>query len=249
MANGELDVSAAALESWVPLIMAAPALTVIVPTLNASKSIDGTLCSVIKEAGSIINRVEILVIDGGSSDDTLERVARHSQVDILRQRSKGLAAARNEAVAKTSSQLVAFCDADDFWVEGSLSKKLDTISTSAKTWAVTGRVRFEKVESDSIGFPIKRRAGEEHKGYTPGAMLVHRHALEAIAFDERLAIAADTDWFIRAVSTFGDITHLDETVLIKGLRSGSLSTDVRAYREELLISMRHHLHALRTGQP
>ena len=229
-------------------IMDAPAVTVIVPTLNASTSIDNTLHSVIREANSVLTRVEILVIDGGSSDGTLERVARHSQVDILRQTSRGLAAARNEAVANTDSPLVAFCDADDVWVAGSLAKKLEVLAASPKAWAVSGRVRFEKIESGSPGFPIKRRTGEEHSGYTPGAILVRRHTLEAVAFDERFSIAADTDWFIRAVSAFGDMTHLDETVLIKGLRAGSLSTDVRAYREELLISMRHHLRTLRRKQ-
>ena len=228
--------------------MVASALTVVVPTLNASKSIDNALHSVIKEANSVLTRVEILVIDGGSIDGTLERVARYSQVDVLLQKSKGLAAARNEAVANTDSPLVAFCDADDVWVAGSLAKKLDVLAASPKAWAVSGRVRFEKIESESIGFPIQRRAGQEHKGYTPGAALVRRHALEAVSFDERLAIAADTDWFIRASSIFGDMVHLDKTVLIKGLRPGSLSTDIKSYREELLMSVRSHLQIVKRKQ-
>jgi glycosyltransferase involved in cell wall biosynthesis len=229
--------------------MLAPEVTVIVPTLNALTSIDSTLHSVINEAGNVFKRVEILVIDGGSRDGTLDRVARHSQVGILHQNSRGLAAARNEAVAKTTAPLVAFCDADDVWIEGSLAKKLEIMTASAQTWAVSGRIRFERIDGDSIGFPIKRRAGEEHKGYTPGAMLARRHVLEAVSFDERLAIAADTDWFIRAVSKFGDMAHLDETVLIKGLRAGSLSTDVSSYREELIMSVRGYLQELRSNQP
>ena len=229
--------------------MLAPEVTVIVPTLNVLTSIDSTLHSVINEAGNVFKRVEILVIDGGSRDGTLDRVARHSQVGILQQNSRGLAAARNEAVAKTTAPLVAFCDADDVWIEGSLAKKLEIMTASAQTWAVSGRIRFERIDGDSIGFPITRRAGEEHKGYTPGAMLARRHVLEAVSFDERLAIAADTDWFIRAVSKFGDMAHLDETVLIKGLRAGSLSTDVSSYREELMMSVRGYLHELRGNQP
>lgn len=221
--------------------MAAPEVTVIVPTLNAEKTIERALHSLLKEIGAVSNRVEILVIDGGSRDGTLHRVSSHSSVGVLLQTSVGLAAARNEAISKTNSQLVAFCDADDVWVEGSLSKKLAVMTSSAETWAVSGRVRFERVEGDPNGLPIRRRAGEEHKGYTPGAMLVRRQAFEAISFDERLAIAADTDWFIRALSAFGDMVHLDEAVLIKGLRAGSLSTDVRSYQKELMLSVRRHL--------
>ena len=226
--------------------MVSPEVAVIIPTLNALSSIDNTLQSVINEAGAVLRCVEILVIDGGSRDGTLDRVARQSQIGILHQNSRGLAAARNEAVAKTNAPLVAFCDADDVWIEGSLAKKLEIMTASPQTWAVSGRVRFERIEGDSIGFPIKRRDGEEHKGYTPGAILVRRHVLEAVAFDERLAIAADTDWFIRAVSTFGDMVHLNETVLIKGLRAGSLSTDVMSYKEELMMSVRGYLHTLRS---
>jgi glycosyltransferase involved in cell wall biosynthesis len=229
--------------------MAIPEVTVIVPTLNAVTTIDSTLHTVIKEICAVFKPIEIVVIDGGSRDGTLDRVARHSQVRILHQHSKGLAAARNEAVAKTNATLVAFCDADDGWVEGSLAKKLEIMTASTETWAVSGRVRFKRIEGDSMGFPVRRRGGEEHKGYTPGAILVRRHVLQAVAFDERLAIAADTDWFIRAVSRFGDMTHLDETVLIKGLRAGSLSTDVSSYREELMMSVRGYLHELRSNQP
>ena len=228
--------------------MVSPELAVIIPTLNALSTIDNTLQSIINEAGAVQRLVEILVIDGGSRDGTLDRVARQSQVGILRQNSTGLAAARNEAVSKTTAPLVAFCDADDVWIEGSLAKKLEIMTASPQTWAVSGRVRFERIEGDSIGFPIKRRGGEEHKGYTPGAILVRRYVLEAVAFDERLAIAADTDWFIRAVSTYGDMTHLNEPVLIKGLRAGSLSTDVKSYREELMMSVRGYLHTLRSRQ-
>lgn len=229
--------------------MVAAEVTVIVPTLNAETTIDRALQSLIKESVAVSKGVEILVIDGGSRDGTLDKVSMHSQIGVLHQKSTGLAAARNEAITKTNSPLVAFCDSDDVWIEGSLAKKLEVMSASADTWAVSGRVRFERVEGDSGGFPIRRRAGEEHKGYTPGAVLFRRHALEAIAFDERLSIAADTDWFIRALSTFGDMAHLDETVLIKGLRAGSLSTDVGSYRTELILSVRRHLDTRQSNQP
>jgi hypothetical protein len=80
-------------------------------------------------------------------------------------------------------------------------------------------------------------------------MLVRRHALQAVAFDEQLALAADADWFMLAISRFGQMFHLDETVLIKGLRAGSLSTDVSSYREELMMSVRGYLQELRSNQP
>jgi len=230
--------------------MSAPDVTIIVPTLNAVSTIDRTLRCLINESRAASKHVKIFVIDGGSRDGTLDVVTMHSQINILRQTSKGLGAARNEAVSKTISEFVAFCDADDVWIEGSLGKKLEIMESSIDTWAVSGRVRFEQIKTSvSVGLPIRRRGGEEHEGYTPGAALIRRHVFEAIVFDERLTIAADTDWFIRAVSKFGDMVHLDETVLLKGLRSGSLSTDVESYRKELMMSVRRHLRTLEGDQP
>ena len=70
---------------------------------------------------------------------------------------------------------------------------------------------------------------------TPGALLVRRSAFARVGpFDTTLTVGADADWIVRAVRLLGPPVDVDAVVLDKGLRAGSLSTDVDTYRRELL---------------
>ena len=60
-------------------------------------------------------------------------------------------------------------------------------------------------------------------------------------FDQTLTIGADADWILRAERLLGPPVDVGATVLEKGLRAGSLSTDVENYRRELLIVARRFL--------
>lgn len=225
-----------------------PDVSVIIATLNAEATVERAVNSVISEARAANKGVEIIVAEGGSVDGTTKRLARYPNLRIFEQAKSGLAAARNEAISMARAPLVAFCDADDLWVDGSLSRRLQAMAEKPEAWGVSGRVRFEGVLSDSTGQPARRSPGEEHTGYTPGAIIVRRSVFDTIAFDEALAIAADADWFIRAIWTLGEMFHIDDVVLTKGLRTGSLSTDVGTYRQEMLVTARRHLRRVR-GYP
>jgi hypothetical protein len=64
---------------------------------------------------------------------------------------------------------------------------------------------------------------------------VRRAAFDRVGdFEESLAIGTDSDWFVRLVQSDVSWVLLDDIVLVKGLRTGSLSDDVAAYRAELL---------------
>jgi len=81
-------------------------------------------------------------------------------------------------------------------------------------------------------------------GYTPGALVVRRQAFDCIGpFDETLAIATDSEWFIRARSGGHPIAVLEDVVLLKGARAMSLSADVASYQRELLDVSRRFLRA------
>ena len=226
--------------------MTAAGVSVIVPTLNAAQTIDETLQSVLTEAASVSQRVEVTVIDGGSTDGTIDRVATvHHEVRLVTQESKGLAAARNEAIAQATGPLVAFCDADDIWTAGSLRLRLSALERNPSAWGVTGRVRFVTRDGYSRARPSRRRAGEEHDGQTPGALLIRRYVFDQVTFDPYFSIASDADWLIRARHLFGPPVHLDDVVLEKGTRSGSLSTDVHRYRSEMMEVARRFVNEVR----
>jgi glycosyltransferase involved in cell wall biosynthesis/SAM-dependent methyltransferase len=103
-------------------------VAVIIPAYNAAQTIDATLTSVRDQTHA---RLEILVVDDGSKDDTVERVqahvARDPRVRLLRQPNAGVAAARNHGIQACRSEFVAPVDADDLWAPDKIERQLQAL--------------------------------------------------------------------------------------------------------------------------
>jgi glycosyltransferase involved in cell wall biosynthesis len=98
-------------------------ISVIVPCYNASRTILETLGSVVGETGI----AEIIVIDDGSSDDSVA-IARsfEPQVRIIAGPNGGASKARNIGIAASQAPWIVFLDADDLILPGSLALRLET---------------------------------------------------------------------------------------------------------------------------
>ncbi len=99
--------------------MDAPDVTVVIPCYNAAPYIGATIRSVLAQQRP---GMEIIVVDDGSSDGSLELVhAQFPQVRALSQVNQGVAAARNHGLREARGTWVAFVDADDIWLPGKLA--------------------------------------------------------------------------------------------------------------------------------
>src|ERR1051325_8284367 len=96
--------------------MTAPLVSIIVPVCNGESSIGDALASAL---GQSYQNVEVIVVDDGSRDRTgeiVESIARRDgRVRLVTQDNRGVAAARNRALADATGELVAPLDADDLW--------------------------------------------------------------------------------------------------------------------------------------
>ncbi len=100
-------------------------VSIIIPAFNASSTVRDTLDSVRKQTH---RRLEIIVVDDGSSDDTAEIVEAHAAEDervrLIRQENGGVARARNAGVAASRADFMAPVDADDLWHPEKISRQL-----------------------------------------------------------------------------------------------------------------------------
>jgi glycosyltransferase involved in cell wall biosynthesis len=88
-------------------------ISVLIPAYNAERTIRATLDSVLNQTFA---PSEILLMDDGSTDRTVELVASFApRVSLYRQENGGVATARNALVARAQGDLVAFLDSDDIW--------------------------------------------------------------------------------------------------------------------------------------
>jgi glycosyltransferase involved in cell wall biosynthesis len=197
-------------------------ISVIVPVKDAADHVRAALTSIFAQEH---RPDEVVVVDGASTDRTLDIVGEFADVQVVHQTGEGLADARNLGVAATDGDLVAFLDADDRWTRDKTAKQASWLDTHPEVGLVAGMM--VRVGADSEATPVP--------GMTPGAILIRRDALARVGpFDTRHRIGCDTDWLMRARELGLGPVLLDDVVLHKGARSDSLSRDVDEYRRELL---------------
>ena len=114
-------------------------ISVVIPAYNAERWIDAALKSVLNQTGP---KLEVLVIDDGSTDATAQIAGRHRGVTLLRQPNQGQAAARNAGIRCARGELIAFLDADDLWLPGKLSAQYELLRAGNLIWCYTDGVAF-----------------------------------------------------------------------------------------------------------
>lgn len=89
-------------------------VSVVVPCLNMSRYIESCLDSIVNQT---LKELEILVVDGGSSDGTLNILERYKRFDervqVLHSEKKSYGYQVNMGIARASGQYIAIVDADD----------------------------------------------------------------------------------------------------------------------------------------
>ncbi|AJD92699.1 hypothetical protein JMA_33820 [Jeotgalibacillus malaysiensis] len=99
-------------------------ISVIIPIYNREKYLSECLTSVINQSYS---NLEIILVDDGSTDQSLEIIQRFSKQDdrikYYTQNNQGVASARNSGLKMVTGDFITFVDSDD-WVVNNMYEKL-----------------------------------------------------------------------------------------------------------------------------
>ena len=116
-----------------------PLISVIIPAYNCANTIEQSIRSVLCQQVSM----EIIIINDGSPDNLDEVMARYESVPeiiyLKNERNLGVAETRNRAMKLARGRYIAFLDADDYWVEGKLTKQLAVIEETGTVMCATAR--------------------------------------------------------------------------------------------------------------
>lgn len=125
-------------------------ISIIVPVYNAEPYIKQCIDSLIKQT---YKSIEIIVIDDGSTDNSLklleEFALKDDRVRILKQKNSGVSSARNLGIQKANGEWITFVDGDD-WVEPdmckvAIEKAIDTKSDMV-IWSYFKNYRHKQLE-------------------------------------------------------------------------------------------------------
>ena len=113
-----------------------PKVSIIMPVYNSAQYIRATLDQIRKQD---YPNYEVILIDDGSSDDTIEIVEQYSWVVLKTQNHLGVAEARNLGLHSATGNFIAFIDSDDFIDANYLSLLMDPFLTNSRLVLSIGR--------------------------------------------------------------------------------------------------------------
>lgn len=124
-------------------------VSVVVPCLNMSRYIESCLDSIMNQT---LKELEILVVDGGSSDGTLDILERYrrenKRVQVLHSEKKSYGYQVNMGIAQASGQYVAIVDADDRVSRNMYETLYETAVRSGADYVKGTARRFYSVSND-----------------------------------------------------------------------------------------------------
>jgi glycosyltransferase involved in cell wall biosynthesis len=182
-----------------------PTLSVIVPAYNAERTILETIASVQQQ---IFSDFEVIVINDGSTDGTLERLntVKDPRLKVFSYENGGVSVARNRGMTHATGEFIAFLDADDLWTPDKLELQLSALQQNPEAGVAYSWTRFidERGESFHDGKQLLFEGNVYAEllidnflasGSNP---LVRREAVESVGeFDPALAPCEDWDYYLR----------------------------------------------------
>jgi len=179
--------------------------SVIIPSYNRARFIEATLESVRAQE---CQDYETIVVDDGSTDETMSILGRHPSVQVLRQDNKGRGPARNYGVSKSSGEYIAFLDSDDIWFPWTLQTFADVIRDQNEPDLIAARLfefwndrELEAIKKAPLEVDVfDDYYAASHKSYFVGACMtiIRREAFLAVGgFTSRPIYAEDCDLALR----------------------------------------------------
>jgi glycosyltransferase involved in cell wall biosynthesis len=222
------------------------AVSVIVIVRNGERFIAEALDSVFR---SDTKPVEILVIDGASTDRTADIARGFPLTRVVPQEGSGIADAYNQGIAMARGDLVAFISHDDIWEPGKLDHQVAFMRQhSVVGYTVTMVRHFLDAGAELPPGFRPELLDRPVPGFIMEALVVRKSVFGQVGFfDRSFAVSEDTDWFARARDAGVPMSVLPEVLVRKRVHGTNSSLNVPSINGLLLRAMRGSIQRKRQG--
>jgi len=194
-----------------------PTVSVVIPVYNRASRIKFAVDSVLAQT---FDDYEIVVVDDGSSDDTvlIVETVRSEKLKLLcHGENRGPAAARNTGVQASRGRWIAFLDSDDSWKPEKLARQLAVLDRAGPRVRACASGYYLHKDGRELTISLRLSSEQFRReilfGCTisPGTTLVIDRQVfsELGGFDERLRRLEDWDWLLRFSKCY-DVTFIAE---------------------------------------
>lgn len=213
--------------------------SIVVCTLNSEKFLVECLDSIRNQT---FTNYEIIVVDGGSTDNTLDIVLKYNVDKVINNVSGGVSRAMNVGIINAKGQIISILHSDDYYYSvNTLSLVWERFQNQDSKWLYGNLVRNIEGINYFYQSPEYSRSDLLHTFNIPHpTVFVKKEVYTAIGlFDERYKFAMDYELLLRISHIYNPI-QLSEYLTVFRVHSGSLSSSnwFKAQNESFIIQQK-----------
>jgi GT2 family glycosyltransferase len=209
-----------------------PSITIVTPSLNAADTLPAALESVRSQAYA--GKVEHVVVDGGSTDATVEILRSAPRVRYVSEPDRGLSDAVNKGIRLADGEIVGWLNADDVYLPGAFEAVGRAFAAAPEALWATGpclimdsdRNEIRKAVTAYKNFSLRHYSYSLHlvqNFVSCPSTFVRRSAFDRVGpLDERFGYSMDYDLWLR-LGRVSPPVILDQTLAGFRMAPGSLS--------------------------
>jgi glycosyltransferase involved in cell wall biosynthesis len=204
-----------------------PIVSVIMPVYNGAAFVAQAIASVLSQTFA---ELELIIVDDGSTDQTAAAVAefRDSRLLYVHQANRGVSAARNLGIARTTAPWVAFLDSDDRWLPTKLDAQLAALRSAPEAGAVYCGATYCNERGDVLADLPARMEGDALNALLLGnpismsTGMVRRSVLDKVGtFKDDILFCEDWELWLR-IAEATTFVRVEERLVVIVDRSNSL---------------------------
>ena len=208
-----------------------PLVSVIMPVYNGAATIRQAIDSVYRQNVPL----ELLVIDDGSTDQTVEILSAYQERPDFRYlknaQNIGAAASRNRGVHEAHGQYIAFLDADDWWEDSKLKLQLDILKKTGRVLCSSGR-ELMNYDGSSTGkyIPVRETVSYRdllrHNSINCSSVLLSKEVAAEFPMEHDDSHEDYLTW-LKILHKYGPAAGIDKPLLKYRMSKSSKSGDKR----------------------
>jgi len=222
-----------------------PRITIVTPSYQQAQYLEQTIDSVLSQG---YPNLEYIVIDGGSTDGSVDIIKRHEKhlAYWVSEKDKGQTHAINKGMERATGSILAYINSDDFYLPGALSLVADLFIADPDLDLVYGRCRFVDEAGNKIGEHLGSINNFENivdlwgvwwnklQIIQPEAFWSRRIADRVGPFHEDLFFVMDFEYWTRIFRAEGKVGKIDTEVASFRFTPHQKTKRVEEVRDELL---------------
>ena len=221
-----------------------PLVSIITPSYNQAEFVEETILSVLNQD---YPNVEHIVMDGSSSDGTLDILRRYrDRIIWLSEPDRGQADAINKGLRIAQGEVLAYLNSDDLYLPGAVRSVVEHFAAHPRVGLAYGDCQVigpcgQPLRSITAPEPSLRRLIHLAEFIPQPAAFWRRKVMDRVGMlDQDLHYALDYDFFVRVAQLF-PMSHIDKPLAAFRLHgtSKTMSGEEAHWRECLEISRRY----------